>query len=91
MSIIPYHFVTVTFEAYDGALIPLSTGTHLSVGVLEYKDVLVPLWGRLGLSQTHIMLPTLQTGRCVGRTLPGAYNSPMVQKVSIIAPHSNCE
>lgn len=66
----PHHFVFVTLEADDAALVAASIGTHLAAGVLQLQDISVPRRTRLHLPQIHIVLSGLQTGRCTGGTLP---------------------
>lgn len=67
---IPHHFVFVTLEADDAAPVADAIWTDLATAVLQLQDTSVPHGTGLHLSQTHIVIPKLHTGRSTGGTLP---------------------
>lgn len=68
-----HHFVFVTLEADDAAAVAASVRTGLTAVVLQLQDVSIPRRAGRHLTQTQVIFAHLQTGRCTGRTLPGAW------------------
>lgn len=66
----PHHFVFVTLEADDTALVALSIRTGLATGVLQLQDISIPCRPRLNLPEAHIFISNLHTGCCTGGTVP---------------------
>lgn len=67
---VPHHSVLVTLEADDAGLVAEFVRTQLSAGVLQLQDVSIPRGTRVHLAQAQIFVSILDTGSCVGRTLP---------------------